>query len=42
MTRNTDETMTPLAQCPRETLAAIEGVLTDIRRDRLDPLPAHR
>ena len=22
--------MTPLAQCPRETLAAIEGVLTDI------------
>ena len=23
-------TMTPLAQCPRETLAAIEGVLTDI------------
>ena len=30
MTRNTDETLTPLAQCPRETLAAIEGVLTDI------------
>jgi HAD superfamily hydrolase (TIGR01484 family) len=25
-----NETMTPLAQCPRETLAAIEGVLTDI------------
>ena len=24
------ETLTPLAQCPRETLAAIEGVLTDI------------
>ena len=24
------KTMTPLAQCPRETLAAIEGVLTDI------------
>lgn len=24
------ETMTPLAACPRETLAAIEGVLTDI------------
>src|SRR5262244_103986 len=23
-------TMMPLAQCPRETLAAIEGVLTDI------------
>ena len=30
MTRNTQETLTPLAQCPRETLAAIEGVLTDI------------
>jgi HAD superfamily hydrolase (TIGR01484 family) len=30
MTRNTHETLTPLAQCPRETLAAIEGVLTDI------------
>jgi len=25
-----NETLTPLAQCPRETLAAIEGVLTDI------------
>jgi len=25
-----NETMTPLACCPRETLAAIEGVLTDI------------
>jgi hypothetical protein len=25
-----DQTMTPLADCPRETLAAIEGVLTDI------------
>src|SRR5262245_15391204 len=25
-----NRTMTPLAQCPRETLAAIEGVLTDI------------
>ena len=24
------ETLTPLAQCPRETLAAVEGVLTDI------------
>jgi HAD superfamily hydrolase (TIGR01484 family) len=24
------DTLTPLAQCPRETLAAIEGVLTDI------------
>ena len=24
------ETLIPLAQCPRETLAAIEGVLTDI------------
>src|SRR5215208_6035062 len=24
------KTLTPLAQCPRETLAAIEGVLTDI------------
>ena len=24
------ETLTPLARCPRETLAAIEGVLTDI------------
>jgi HAD superfamily hydrolase (TIGR01484 family) len=25
-----DPTMTPLAECPRETLAAVEGVLTDI------------
>jgi hydroxymethylpyrimidine pyrophosphatase-like HAD family hydrolase len=30
MSRNTEKTMTPLAACPRETLAAIEGVLTDI------------
>src|SRR5215510_3622779 len=30
MTRNTQEILTPLAQCPRKTLAAIEGVLTDI------------
>src|SRR3990170_8034585 len=30
MTKNTHETLTPLAQCPREILAAIEGVLTDI------------
>jgi HAD superfamily hydrolase (TIGR01484 family) len=30
MTRTMTETMMPLAQCPRETLAAVEGVLTDI------------
>src|SRR5918994_2205391 len=30
MIRTTHQTLSPLAHCPRETLAAIRGVLTDI------------